>query len=168
MIKETLLSLLSQQPAHGYELKLHLDSLLGQVSPMNVGQIYTALNRLEATGLIRAEFVPREERGETKVFSITAAGREELQRWFASPVEKVEIRNELFMKLILARRTGLADLDTLIRTQRAAYLQLIQELTHLATQYAAADDEVALLIDGAILRLEAELHWLERFKRKLT
>ncbi|MFZ5817458.1 MAG: helix-turn-helix transcriptional regulator, partial [Bacillota bacterium] len=152
---------------HGYDLKVALDRTLGQTSKFNVGQVYTALAKLEKEGLIAPEFVPREDRSEMKVYHITAAGRAELAHWFATPVEKVDLRDELFMKLSLARRTGGADIPALIRTQRLATLQSIQELTRLKEAYHPVDElEVILLIEGAILHLEADLQWLDLWERR--
>ncbi len=151
---------------HGYDLKLALDQVLGRTSPVNVGQVYTAISKLEKEGLISAQMVAREERSETKVFSLTPAGEEELGRWFAAPVEKADLRDELFLKLSLARRRGRAEAMAIIRTQRAANLGAIQELTMLLSQYDP-DSEVTLLIEGAILRLEADLRWLDLWESRI-
>lgn len=166
MIKEALLGLLAQRPMHGYDLKLALDQVLGRTTPVNVGQVYTALNKLEKDGLVSAEFVARDERSETKVFHLSTAGESELQRWFGAPVEKADLRDELFLKLSLARRRGPAAAQAIIHTQRAANLGAIQELTQIALQHEP-DSEVTLLIEGAILRLEADLRWLDLWERRL-
>ena len=162
MIRQALLGLLAVQPMHGYDLKVSLDRALGQTSKFNVGQVYTALGKLEKEALIEAELVSRDERSEMKVFHLTAAGRAELDHWFQTPVEKVDLRDELFMKLTLARRAGLADVATLVRTQRLATLQSIQELTRLKESYDPVQElDVVMLIEGAILHLEADLLWLD-------
>lgn len=162
MIKEALLGLLAVQPMHGYDLKVSLDRSLGQTSKFNVGQVYTALGRLEKEGLVEPEFVSRDERSEMKVFHLTAAGRAELAHWFETPVEKVDLRDELFMKLTLARRAGLADVSALVHTQRLATLQAIRDLTRLKEEYDPAQElDVILLIEGAVLHLEADLQWLD-------
>lgn len=167
-MKEALLGLLAVQPMHGYDLKVALDRLLGRTTPVNVGQVYTALSKLEKDGLVRAELVARERdaRSETKVFHLTDAGAAELHTWFAEPVEKVDLRDELFIKLSLARRTGRADAAAIILAQRSAGLRAIQELTLLRTQYED-DDEIGLLIEGAILHLEADLQWLTLWESRL-
>jgi DNA-binding PadR family transcriptional regulator len=168
VIKEALLGLLAERPMHGYELKVSLDRVLGRTSPINVGQIYTALNKLEKDGLVEARMVPREEQDEVKVYHLTAAGEAELHAWFQQPVEKVDLRDELFLKLSLARRTRRADAGAILRSQRLAYLRSIQELTAMQEQYRQGGDaEVALLIEGAILHLEADLKWLDLWERHL-
>lgn len=161
MIKGALLGLLAIQPMHGYDLKVSLDRTLGQTSKFNVGQVYTALAKLEKDGLIAPEYVARDDRSEMKVYHLTERGQEELARWFETPVEKVDLRDELFMKLTLARRTGGAEVPALIRRQRLATVRAIQELTRLKEAYHPVDEmEVILLIEGAILHLEADLQWL--------
>lgn len=166
MIKESLLGLLAVQPMHGYDLKVSLDRALGQTSKFNVGQVYTALGKLEKDGLIAASFVARDDRADMKVYHLTDAGQAELDRWFQTPVEKVDLRDELFLKLTLARRTGGAEVPMLIRTQRHAVIQTIQELTRLKEAYHPEDElEVILLIEGAILHLEADLQWLDLWER---
>lgn len=160
------MGLLAQRPMHGYDLKLALDQVLGRTSPVNVGQVYTAISKLEKEGLITGQLVARDERSETKVFSLTPMGEAELHRWFATPVEKADLRDELFLKLSLARRRAPAEALAIIRTQRAANLGAIQELTMLAGQYDP-DSEVTLLIEGAILRLEADLRWLDLWESRI-
>lgn len=170
MIKEALLGLLVAQPKHGYELKIELDRLLGRTTPVNVGQVYTALNRLEKDGHVEVTFVAREDqRAEMKVYSLSAAGTDYLHRWFDEPIERVDLRNELFIKLSLARRTGKADVARILQAQRLTTLRAMQELTMVRERLAAdtADDELPLLIDGALLHLEADLHWLDLWEQTL-
>lgn len=169
MIKEALLGLLASQPMHGYDLKVELDRVLGRITPMNVGQVYTALNRLEKDGWVQTELVSREDqRAEMKVYSLSLLGAEHLHRWFAEPVERVELRDELFLKLSLARRTGRADARSIVQGQRMAMLRAMQELTILKERLAAsADEELGLLVEGALLHLEADMRWLELWEARL-
>jgi DNA-binding PadR family transcriptional regulator len=168
LIKEALLGLLASQPMHGYELKVELDRVLGRTTPMNVGQIYTALNKLEKDGLVCTEFVPRTDQREMKVYSLSPTGAVHLHRWFTEPVEKVDLRDELFIKLSLARRTGPARCGPILQAQRLTTLRSIQELTILKERLdTVADEEVALLIEGAILHQEADLRWLELWEQRL-
>lgn len=168
MIKEALLGLLVSQPMHGYELKTELDRLLGRTTPVNVGQVYTALNRLERDGHVEVAFVAREDqRAEIKVYSVSEAGADYLHRWFDEPVDRVELRNELFIKLSLARRTGKADVRRILQAQRTTTLRSMQELTALQERLAAeVEDEILLLIDGALLHLEADLRWLDLWEER--
>lgn len=166
MIKEALLGLLADQPMHGYDLKLALDRLLGRTTPMNVGQVYTALNKLEKDGLIGAELVSRSDRQELKVYHLTSTGAAALHQWYAQPVEKVDLRDELFIKLSLARRTAKGDVAAIVRAQRSANLRAIQELTRLKGQPREHGDDIELLIEGAILHLEADIQWLDLWEHR--
>jgi DNA-binding PadR family transcriptional regulator len=166
MIREALLGLLAVQPMHGYDLKVTLDRTLGGVTRFNVGQVYTALNKLDKDGFIAGERVARDEKGETTVFHLTAQGTEALRQWFASPVDKVDLRDELFMKLVLARRSGQAETAAIVRIQRAGMLGAIQELVRLRELSEGQNDtETVLLIEGALLHLEADLRWLELWEQ---
>ena len=166
MIREALLGLLAMQPMHGYDVKLALDKTLGGTTRFNVGQVYTALNKLEKDGYIAGEKVTREEKSETTVFRVTETGAEVLRQWFASPVDKVDLRDELFVKLVLARRSGRAEVTAILRLQRSSMLGSIQALVRLREEYEARGDvETVLLIEGAILHVEADLRWLDLWEQ---
>lgn len=167
------MGLLAARPMHGYDLKLGLEELLGSTSPVNVGQIYTAIAKLEKSGFIEASLERTGSSPEKKVYHLTPAGLDELYRWFAHPVERLNLRNELFIKLSLARRTGRFDTAAIIRSQRATYLRGMQELTSLRESrqdeqggHGGPDGDVGLLIEGAILRIEADLKWLELWEKR--
>ncbi|MFJ5172402.1 PadR family transcriptional regulator [Streptomyces griseoviridis] len=162
-----LLALLARGPAHGYELKQDLEQLLGAAYPQpNVGQIYVTLGRLDKSGLIEGEEVEQSSRPNKKIYRLTDAGREALAAWFEGTSEEPRVRDEFFMKLALAPHTGLADQIALINRQRRQYLNTMRTLSKLA-----ADDRgnriSALLIEGAMLHLQADLDWLERCQEEL-
>ncbi|OII65700.1 PadR family transcriptional regulator [Streptomyces sp. CC53] len=163
-----LLALLAGGPAHGYELKQDLEQLLGAAYPQpNVGQIYVPLGRLKKSGLIEGEEVAQSSRPNKKIYRLTAAGREALRAWFEETAEEPRIRDEFFMKLALAPRTGLADQITLINKQRREYLNTMRTLSKLATTENRDNRISHLLIEGAMLHLQADLDWLERCQEEL-
>ncbi|CAL9282046.1 MULTISPECIES: PadR family transcriptional regulator [unclassified Streptomyces] len=163
-----LLALLADGPAHGYELKQDLETLLGAAYPQpNVGQIYVTLGRLEKSGLIEGEEVAQSSRPNKKIYRLTAAGRDELRAWFEATAEEPRVRDEFFMKLALAPRTGLADQITLINRQRREYLRTMRTLSKLAATETRDNRTAHLLIEGAILHLQADLDWLERCQEEL-
>ncbi|MFF1873690.1 PadR family transcriptional regulator [Kitasatospora herbaricolor] len=163
-----LLALLARQPAYGYELKQGLEQTFGAAYPQpNIGQIYVTLNRLEKNGLIRGREVPQDGRPDKKVYEITEEGTSELAQWFAAPTEGPRVRDEFFMKLILAPGTELADQLTLINNQRRHCLTVMRGLNRLAGE--DRENRVSqLLIEGAVLHLQADLDWLERCQEELT
>ncbi|MFF8387176.1 PadR family transcriptional regulator [Streptomyces kanasensis] len=163
-----LLALLAGGPAHGYELKQDLEQLLGAAYPQpNVGQVYVTLGRLEKSGLIEGEEVAQSSRPNKKIYRLTAAGREALHAWFEETADEPRVRDEFFMKLALAPRTGLADQITLINRQRREYLRTMRTLSKLAATENRDNRTAHLLIEGAMLHLQADLDWLERCQEEL-
>lgn len=163
-----LLALLAKEPAHGYELKQSLEQIFGDAYPSpNIGQIYVTLGRLEKDGLVRAVDVEQSNRPNKKVYYLTAAGREALDTWADEPTDGPRVRDEFFMKLVLAPMTGLADRMALVNRQRRHYLGLMRDLHGLAERTARDDRVALLLIEGAMLHLQADLDWLERCQEDL-
>ncbi|MER5699550.1 PadR family transcriptional regulator [Streptomyces mirabilis] len=163
-----LLALLASQPAYGYELKLGLEQTFGAAYPQpNVGQIYVTLSRLEKNGLITGTEVTQDGRPDKKVYEISQKGLLELAQWFSAPTEGPRVRDEFFMKLVLARGSDLTDQLTLINNQRRHCLTLIRELNQVAKQ-ERGNQVSQLLIEGAVLHLQADLDWLERCQEEFT
>ncbi|AWI27516.1 MULTISPECIES: PadR family transcriptional regulator [Streptomyces] len=163
-----LLALLSRGPAHGYELKQDLEQLLGAAYPQpNVGQIYVTLGRLEKSGLIEGEEVAQSSRPNKKIYRLTDAGTEALRAWFEETADEPRVRDEFFMKLALAPRTGLADQIALINKQRREYLNTMRNLSKLSATEDRDNRIAQLLIEGAMLHLQADLDWLERCQEEL-
>ncbi|MGX1884007.1 PadR family transcriptional regulator [Streptomyces sp. NPDC055287] len=163
-----LLALLARGPAHGYELKQGLEQLLGAAYPQpNVGQIYVTLGRLEKSGLIEGEEIAQSNRPNKKIYRLTDAGREALHVWFEDPTDEPRVRDEFFMKLALAPASGMADQITLINKQRRQYLNTLRDLSKLAAAEDRDNRISQLLIEGAMLHLQADLDWLERCQEEL-
>ncbi|TQK42816.1 PadR family transcriptional regulator [Streptomyces sp. SLBN-118] len=163
-----LLALLTRGPAHGYELKQDLEKLLGAAYPQpNVGQIYVTLGRLEKAGLIAGEDVEQSGRPNKRTYSLTDAGREAVLAWFDETADEPRVRDEFFMKVALAPHSGLADPITLINKQRRQYLNTMRDLSKLAAAEDRDNKVSQLLIEGAMLHLQADLDWLERCQEEL-
>lgn len=167
LIQETLLGLLAVQSMHGYELKRSLDALLPPAQSVNVGQVYTALGRLEKDGDVEAEFVPQNEHADRRVYTITNRGRGRLEQWLVIPVQRGDLRDEVFLKLALVRRTRPQSVHSVLAVQRAETLQQIQNLTLLVQRVPVQQVEMELLLRGAILHLEADLHWLDLWEDRI-
>ena len=158
------LALLADAPAHGYELKLALEQRFGSVlPPLNAGQVYTTLARLERDGRVKGSDVPDDTR-QKRVYELTPAGREALEEWVATPTTGTRLRDEFFMKLVLAGLTGVADPRSLIERQRREYLQALRDLAVAAPNGNAVS---SLLVEGAALHLEADLKWLDLCEERL-
>lgn len=163
-----LLALLATGPAHGYQLRRALETTLGPAYPRtNDGQVYITLGRLEKSGLIEGHDVPQDGRPPKRVFALTEDGRREVADWFARPAKGGKVREEFFLKLVLAPYTHLADRHTLIDLQRSHCLATLRGL-HATADQSPPHTVSRLLIEGAVLHLQAELDWLERCQEEFT
>jgi DNA-binding PadR family transcriptional regulator len=165
-VRHSLLALLSAGPMHGYGLKTEFEAATGDVWPLNVGQVYTTLGRLERDGLVTAG---ADDEGQ-KVYGITAAGRDELSRWFETPVPREVIpRQELAIKLVFAVRSGMADVAEVVQRQRVATVRALQDVTRLkATAEAGGDLAWVLMLDSLVFQAEAEARWLDMCQARLA
>ena len=159
MLPHALLGLLADHPRHGYDLKNSLETAFGGQREINFGQIYTTLNRLERDGLVSASET-EDGRGK-KTYHLTPAGREELQAWLDQTVEKIETyKDEFLVKLIVGHLANYGDPLAAITRQRRAYLQQLRDMSTLANE-KKDNPYVSLLIEGAMLHLQADLRWLD-------
>ena len=165
-VRHSLLALLSAGPMHGYGLKTEFESATGDVWPLNVGQVYTTLGRLERDGMVSAEA----EADGQKVYEITKAGRDELGHWFDTPVPREMIpRQELAIKLVFAMRSGVADVTEVVQRQRVATVRALQDVTRLKADAESAGDVAWLLmLDALVFQAEAEVRWLDMCEARLA
>jgi DNA-binding PadR family transcriptional regulator len=167
MVRNGLLALLLRGPMHGYRLRSEFEASTGATWPLNVGQVYTTLARLERDGLVAATGEADPEGRVT--YELTAAGREEVGRWFGTPVERrSRPRDELAIKLAMAITTAGVDVHAVVQAQRTATLRSLQELTRLK----AGADEVAdaawlLVLEAMIFQAEAEVRWLDHCEARI-
>jgi DNA-binding PadR family transcriptional regulator len=165
MLKFALLGLLARDPKHGYDLKNGLEQALGGHWEINFGQIYTTLARLERDRLVQVVAEDHDGRGK-KTYRITPEGRKDLTAWFEEPVEKPrQFRDEFFIKLVVGRLAGGPSPMRIIDRQRQAYLTQLRDLTALAGR--AEDPNIELMVEGAILHLQADLRWLDLCDERL-
>lgn len=168
MLKYVLLALLAQHPRHGYDLKSEYDQALGSISPpVNVGQIYSTLQRLEQAGWVTSEHTGNDRRDRT-VYTLCEAGQAALAQWLDEPVEPGG-REDFFAKLVADQLTGGAHAATMIRQQRHQYLQWLGDLSK--TKARLPDDAPALshlLLSYAMRHAQADLGWLDECERLLS
>jgi DNA-binding PadR family transcriptional regulator len=161
VVQEVLLALLAKEASHGYELRARLQLALGRLAEaMNAGQVYVTLNRLAKAGLVTSERVGQADRPDRKVYELSAAGRERVTEWLADTSWPKPAPAEFHLKLVAAATAGLADPVRLVDSQRHALLAELAAAQHAAL--AEPDGSVAgLLLEGVVLRLQADLRWLE-------
>lgn len=165
-VREGLLALLARGPRHGYQLKVEFEHATGEVWPINVGQIYSTLQRLERDGSVEPE--AEDEEGRIS-YRLTRDGLEELSAWFETPVDRsVPRRDELSMKLLLALVAGVKDPLEVLSVQRTSTMRALQDYTRFKADVDVQDLAWALQLDRLIMLAEAELRWLERVEERLS
>ncbi|MEU3046929.1 PadR family transcriptional regulator [Streptomyces sp. NPDC006984] len=174
-IRHGLLALLEPGPRYGSQLRSEFESRTGATWPLNVGQVYTTLNRLERDGMVVQEGA--DEAGHA-LYVITEQGRSELRAWFATPVDRANPpRDELAIKLAMAVGTPGVDIRAVIQSQRHHTVKAMQDYTRLKAQALAAiegggsteRDDVAwlLVLEQLIFQTEAEARWLDHCETRL-
>lgn len=165
-IKHGLLALLDQGPRYGYQLRAEFEARTGSTWPLNVGQVYTTLGRLDRDGLV----APDGEDDEGHVFyRITESGHAELLTWFRSPVSRTNPpRDELAIKLAMAVTVPGIEVGAVVQGQRAHTLRALQDYTRLKTRGAGDDLAWQLVLESLIFHAEAEVRWLDHCEARLA
>lgn len=164
-VRHGLLAILADQPAHGYGLKSRFESGTAGAWPLNVGQVYTTLARLERDGLVAPVSSADDAR---QSWTITPAGRVALDAWYCAAVDDRPLRDELAIKVLLAVAADLPDVGRMLQGQRASAMERLQEYTR--HKRSASPEEslpVVLLLDALILKAEAEIKWLDLCEARL-
>jgi DNA-binding PadR family transcriptional regulator len=165
-VRQGLLALLAERPRYGYELRTGFEARTGGTWPLNVGQVYTTLSRLERDGCVVASGAS--ESGQ-RYYEITPAGRAEVAAWFATPVRREDRpRDELAIKLALAVGHPDADLRAVIQAQRADTVRALQDYTRLKARATDGDLAWLLVLDAMVFQAEAEVRWLDHCETRLV
>ena len=174
-VRQSLLAILDQGPCYGYQLRTEFDRRTGSTWPINVGQIYNTLDRLERDGLVQKAEVDADGQNTvpTNYYEITDAGRAEVATWLGSPVVRTAAaRDELAIKLAIAVTLPGVDIAHVIQVQRSSTLRTLQELTRTknATDNPESSEELAwlLVVDSLIFAAEAEVRWLDHSETRLA
>jgi DNA-binding PadR family transcriptional regulator len=164
-VRHAVLALLTEGPKYGLKLRQEFEERTGEVWPLNVGQVYTTLHRLERDGLVESDGDTAD--GPQKTFRITAAGQSELDEWLRSPPDMSSPpRDELVIKVLVARRLRGVDVHELLQVHRRYVVQLMQQYTRLK-EYESDDVGVALVVDAELFRLDAVVRWLDAADARL-
>jgi len=168
-VRHALLALLREGPKYGLQLRQEFEDRTGEVWPLNVGQVYTTLQRLERDGFIDA--AADDDVGPQRIFSLTTAGAEELETWLRTPPGMTSPpRDELVIKVLVALHLPGVDIAALLQVHRRQLAELMQQYTRLKDD--ADDDELGLLLvtDAELFRLDSLIRWLDgvdgRLKRR--
>jgi DNA-binding PadR family transcriptional regulator len=159
-VRHALLALLSEGPKYGLQLREEFEARTGEVWPLNVGQVYTTLQRLERDGLVESDGADQD--GPQKGFRITVSGQRELTGWLRTPPDlAAPPRDELVMKVLVATRVPGTDVHDVIQVHRRYLVQLMQQWTRIKEAEAESDLNLALVVDAELFRLDAVVRWLD-------
>src|SRR3954468_4428796 len=159
-VRHALLALLSDGPKYGLQLRQEFEAGTGEVWPLNVGQVYTTLQRLERDGFVECDDAGAE--GPQKHFHITAEGAAELAAWLRTPPDlSSPPRDELVIKVLVAVRVPGVDVRDVIQVHRRHLVELMQQWTRIKED--AGDDELGLVlvVDAELFRLDSVIRWLD-------
>ena len=166
MQQEVVLALLAKEPSHGYQLRARLAKALGPLGEeMNAGQIYVTLSRLEKAGLVACEpSAGLPDRPDRKMYGLTAAGQQRVSAWLAEVSWPRPDLAEFHLKLIAAAAARLADPIAIVDAQRRELMRRLRDAQRAAMAEPDHSD-AGLLLEGIVLRLQADLRWLEACER---
>src|ERR1700730_11489142 len=163
-VRHALLGLLSEGPKYGLQLREEFEARTGEVWPLNVGQVYTTLQRLERDGLVESDDAEPHDQQKTqpKTFRITADGVAELAGWLRTPPDMASPpRDELVMKVLVATRVPGTNVHDVIQVHRRYLVELMQQWTRIKEAEADSDLNLALVVDAELFRLDAVIRWLD-------
>jgi len=159
-VRHALLALLSEGPRYGMQLKEEYEGATGDAWPLNVGQVYTTLQRLERDGLVESDEAGGNDR--QKGYRITARGRAELEDWLTTPPgAESPPRDELTTKVLVALRVPGVDVHNVIQAHRRQVVELMQQWTSFKQEEAGPDLPFALMVEAELSRLGAIVNWLD-------
>ena len=169
MQQEVVLAMLAKEPSHGYQLRARLRQALGPLGEvMNDGQVYVTLTRLEKAGLVTAEQAAGvADRPDRKVYALTPEGQQRVAGWLAEVSWPRPGLSEFHLKLVAAAAAGLADPLSIVDAQRRELLRRLRDAQRAALAEPAGS-AATLLLEGIVLRLQADLRWLEACERHWT
>jgi DNA-binding PadR family transcriptional regulator len=165
VVQEVLLALLAKEPAHGYQIGAQLQMALGPLADaLNRGHVYVSLSRLEKAGLVVSTRVGQNDRPDRKVYELTADGRERVAEWLSDTSWPKPAPAEFHLKLVAAAAAGMADPISIVDAQRRALLFELRDAQRAALAQPGGSMP-GLLLEGVVLRLQADLRWLEACAR---
>lgn len=161
MQQEVVLALLAKEPSHGYELRSRIDRALGPLAAgFNAGQMYVTLGRLEQAGLVTSVREAASDRPERRIYELTATGRERVDDWLTDVTWPRPDLSNFHLKLVVAAAGRLADPLQIVTSQRRELMRRLRDAQ--GSQLEEPDDSSGmLLLEGVVLRLEADLRWLD-------
>ncbi len=168
-LKHALLGFLNYQSMTGYTLKQCFDQSVQHFWNASLSQIYPTLNQMKEEGLLTMEIKYQDASPNAKIYQITAAGRSELQRWLAEPIEAQPSRSAFLVKIFFSanidRQVVLAQLKERLEQAKANLVRYHQSQQEIINRRASANDSPqdclfwSLTADYGIKHEEANIAW---------
>jgi DNA-binding PadR family transcriptional regulator len=159
-VRHALLALLSEAPKYGLQLSQEFEARTGDVWPLNTGQVYTTLQRLERDGLVVSD--EGRDDGPQKGYRLTESGREELREWLRTPPDmSTPPRDEMVIKVLVAMRVPDVDIVELVQAHRRHLVETMRYYTRLKEDAGEHDVGLLLVADAEIYRLDGVIRWLD-------
>lgn len=166
-VRHALLALLSEGPKYGLQLRQEFEERTGEMWPLNVGQVYTTLQRLERDGLVESDD-GTDVASTQKAFRVTAAGVDELRSWLRKPPDLgAPPRDELVIKVLVAIRVPGVDVHDVIQAHRRYVVEVMQEWTRVKRDAGANEVSLGLVVDAELFRLDSVARWLDAAESRL-
>jgi DNA-binding PadR family transcriptional regulator len=164
-VRNALLALLTEGPKYGFQLRQEFEARTGEVWPLNVGQVYSTLQRLERDGLVSSD---DEDEGSQKRYAITTAGTSELTEWLRTPSADAQPpRDDLLIKVLVATQVPGVDVHEVLQVHRRHLVERMQQYTTIKADASPDDVALALVIDAELFRVEAAVRWLDTAEVRL-
>ncbi|WP_420111188.1 PadR family transcriptional regulator [Pseudactinotalea sp.] len=172
-VKHGLLALLAEEPMGVYRLRKEFEARTGGSWPINIGQVYSTVQRLERDGLVvRIE----DSADDVDRFESTPAGREQASAWWSTPVSRGDTgRDELVIKLALAVSAVGVDVRDIVQAQRSETMRAMRDFTRLKAQVPSLGDRItrpelawSLVLDHHTFTAEAEVRWLDHIEASVA
>jgi len=174
-LQYAVLGLVASQPegVHGYKLKADFDALSDDFWQVNYGRLYRVLDHLEQRGDLEAVEEVQSGRPNKKVYRLTERGRQSLDDWLLQPVsdDPQPLRDEISLRLLFLREDNVEALAELIKQQRSIYLTRLARIARRRRKLEKSGVNmkvVGLIMDGAEMRVRADITWLEHIERKIV
>jgi DNA-binding PadR family transcriptional regulator len=165
-VRHALLALLRDGPKYGLQLRQEFEDRTGEVWPLNVGQVYTTLQRLERDGLVESE---GDDDGPQRGFRITTEGAAELETWLRTPPDMTSPpRDELVIKVLIALQLPGVDVREVVQVHRRYVVELMQQWTRLKDEAAEHEIGFLLAVDAELFRLDSVVRWLDAADGRLA
>jgi PadR family transcriptional regulator AphA len=137
--KYAVLGLLSLKPLSGYDIKKMTEHSIGFFWSENFGAIYPLLKDLEQNELATKSIEKQDGKPDRKVYTITDAGKKELEQWLCSPIGPEYLREELLLKLFFGNEVPIQESIERLKETIKRHQILLDQYSQITRHFAESD-----------------------------